>query len=122
MQLKITYAFLIVFTVWFLVLYNRIFDKQLKKYILGIGILQIFWMITRITRGITYGTLKTLTWYAYYIPMIFMPTFYYFSSKYITNRIVKYKKTDIYQPKALLSASQRPWAFIICSITFLPQP
>ena len=95
MQLKITYAFLIVFTVWFLVLYNRIFDKQLKKYILGIGILQIFWMITRITRGITYGTLKTLTWYAYYIPMIFMPTFYYFSSKYITNRIVKYKKTDI---------------------------
>lgn len=52
-------------------------------------------MITRITRGITYGTLKTLTWYAYYIPMIFMPTFYYFSSKYITNRIVKYKKTDI---------------------------
>ncbi len=95
MQLQITYIFLIIFTVWFFTLYNRIFDKQLKKYILAIGGLQIFWMIVRITRGITTGTAKILAWYAYYIPMIFISTFYYFSSKYIITKKIKYKKTDI---------------------------
>ncbi len=86
MQLQITYIFLIIFTVCFFTLYNRIFDKQLKKYILAIGGLQIFWMIVRITRGITTGTAKILAWYAYYIPMIFISTFYYFSSKYIITK------------------------------------
>ena len=43
MQSQITYTFLIIFSIWFLTLYNRIFDKKLKKYILIIGGLQIFW-------------------------------------------------------------------------------
>ncbi len=37
MQTQITYTFLIIFCIWFLTLYNRIFDKKLKKYILLIG-------------------------------------------------------------------------------------
>lgn len=95
MQLQITYSFLIIFSIWFLTLYNRIFDKKLRKYILAIAGLQSFWMILRMMRGITTGTIKNVVWYAYYIPMIFMPTFYYFSSKYITKKTIKFKKTDI---------------------------
>ena len=86
MQSQITYTFLIIFSIWFLTLYNRIFDKKLKKYILIIGGLQIFWMIVRIIKTLTEGTLNNFMWYLYYIPMIFIPTFYYISSKYITDK------------------------------------
>ena len=95
MQTQITYTFLIIFCIWFLTLYNRIFDKKLKKYILLIGGLQVFWMIIRIVKSLTDGALNNFMWYLYYIPMIFMPTFYYFSSKYIANKEIKYKNIDI---------------------------
>ena len=90
MRLQITYTFLIIFCIWFLTLYNRIFDKKLKKYILLIGALQIFWMIVRIIKSLTSGTLNNFMWYLYYVPMIFIPTFYYLSSKYISNKEIKY--------------------------------
>ena len=95
MQSQITYIFLIIFSIWFLTLYNRIFDKKLKKYILLIGGLQIFWMIVRIIKTLTSGTLNNFMWYLYYIPMIFIPTFYYLSSKYITNKENKHKNMSI---------------------------
>ena len=95
MQSQITYTFLIIFSIWFLTLYNRIFDKKLKKYILLIGGLQIFWMIVRIIKTLTSGTLNNFMWYLYYIPMIFIPTFYYLSSKYITDKENKYKNISI---------------------------
>ena len=95
MQSQITYTFLIIFCIWFLTLYNRIFDKKLKKYILLICGLQIFWMTVRIIKSITSGVLNNFMWYLYYVPMIFMPTFYYFSSKYITNQETKCKNINI---------------------------
>lgn len=95
MQSQITYTFLIIFSIWFLTLYNRIFDKKLKKYILIIGGLQIFWMIVRIIKTLTEGTLNNFMWYLYYIPMIFIPTFYYISSKYITDKENKNKNISI---------------------------
>lgn len=95
MQSQITYTFLIIFCIWFLTLYNRIFDKKLKKYILLIGGLQIFWMIIRIIKSLTSGTLNNFMWYLYYIPMIFIPTFYYLSSKYITDKENKNKNISI---------------------------
>lgn len=95
MQLQITYTFLIIFCIWFLTLYNRIFDRKLKKYILLIGGLQIFWMVVRIIKSITSSTLNNFMWYLYYVPMIFIPTLYYLSSKYITKKEENYKIIDV---------------------------
>lgn len=95
MQTQITYTFLLIFSIWFLTLYNRIFDKKLKKYILLIGGLQVFWMIVRIIKTLTNGALNNFMWYLYYIPMIFIPTFYYLSSKYITEKENKHKNISI---------------------------
>ena len=83
--------FLVIFTLWIALLYIRIFDKTLKKYTLGIGICLIFWMILKIIRPFTEGNVSTFMWYLYYIPMIFIPVFYYNASAYLR----KYKQSNI---------------------------
>lgn len=75
--------FLAIFTIWMSFLYIRVFDKKVKKYIFSIGVLLVFWMTTKIVKIKTTGTLESIMWYLYYIPMIFIPTLYYGCSEYL---------------------------------------
>lgn len=80
---------LIMFTFWSIRVYYKVFEKNIKKYVLGIGILLIFWVNIRI---IKIFVRSNFMWYLYYVALIFMPTFYYLCSKYLLN---KNKKINI---------------------------
>ncbi len=84
-QTQQTVLALAIYTIWLTLLYIRIFDKTLKKYVLSIGVLLVFWMIIRIIKPYTTGTITELIWYLYYIPLLFIPTFYYNCSSYLIN-------------------------------------
>lgn len=85
-QTQQSIIFLVIFSVWMAILYIRIFDKTLKKYICSMGILLVFWMIVKITRPYTSGVYSFYFWYLYYIPLLFIPTIYYNCSNYIVNK------------------------------------
>ena len=41
---------LIIFSAWTIRLDYKIFDRKLKKYVIGIGGLLVFWLIIRLTK------------------------------------------------------------------------
>ena len=84
-QTQQTVLALSVYAIWLTLLYIRIFDKTLKKYVLSIGVLLVFWMIVRMTRPYTTGKINEIFWYLYYIPLLLIPTFYYNCSNYLMN-------------------------------------
>ena len=84
-QTQQTVIALVIFSVWLTFLYIRTFDKTLKKYILSIGFLLVFWMIVRILKPYTDGKVTQLFWYLYYVPLLLIPTFYYNCSSYLVN-------------------------------------
>ena len=75
--------FLVIFTIWISTLILRVFDKTLKKYTLSIGICLIFWMIIKVFKHYTTGSIM---WYLFYLPLIFIPTFYYNCSEYLLKK------------------------------------
>ena len=84
-QAQETTIALAIFTIWTTFLYIRVFDKTLKKYILSIGALLIFWMTIKIIRCDINGFMSDILWYLYYFPLIFIPTLYYECSRKIVN-------------------------------------
>ena len=84
-QTQQTVIALAIYTIWLTLLYIRIFDKTLKKYVLSIGVLLAFWMIVRIIKPYTTGRVNEIFWYLYYIPLLLIPTFYYNCSSYLIN-------------------------------------
>ena len=78
--------FLLIFTVWSLSLYIRVYDKKLKKYTAAMVFCIIFWMILRLIRHFAPSQLSVYMWYLYYVPLLFIPTFYYNCSDYLQNR------------------------------------
>ena len=54
-QTQQTILALAIYTIWITLLYIRIFDKTLKKYVLLIGVLLGFWMVVRILKTYTTG-------------------------------------------------------------------
>ena len=95
-QAQETTIALAVFTIWITFLYIRVFDKTVKKYILSIGVLLIFWMTIKIIRCDSNGLVSDILWYLYYLPLIFIPTLYYECSRQIMN--LKSKKNLIIVP------------------------
>ena len=95
--------FLAIFTIWMSFLYIRVFDKKVKKYIFSIGVLLVFWMTTKIVKIKTTGTLESIMWYLYYIPMIFIPTLYYGCSEYLA----KTKGISLFPLLPKMSANRR---------------
>lgn len=75
--------FLVIFTWWICRLYIRVYDRVLKNYTIWIGINLIFWMILKIIRSFTTGNINNLLWYLYYIPLLFIPAFYFNCSHYL---------------------------------------
>ena len=92
-QTQQTILALAIYTIWITLLYIRIFDKTLKKYVLSIGVLLGFWMVVRILKTYTTGFGTEMLWYLYYIPLLLIPTFYYNCSSYLIN--IKNKKRRI---------------------------
>ena len=77
----ITFLFAILFTIWTIRLYYKLYYKKTRRYILLIGLLIVFWMLIRILKGIAVSPLtERMCWYLYYLPLIFIPTLYYISS------------------------------------------
>ena len=84
-QTQQTVLALAIYTIWLTLLYIRIFDKTLKKYVLSIGVLLAFWMIVRMSKPYTTGIVTEIFWYLYYIPLLMIPTCYYNCSSYLIN-------------------------------------
>ena len=84
-QTQQTVLALAIYTIWITPLYIRIFDKTLKKYVLSIGVLLVFWMVIRMVKRYTTGYVTEILWYLYYIPLLMIPTFYYNCSSYLIN-------------------------------------
>ena len=84
-QTQQTVLALAIYTIWITLLYIRIFDKTLKKYVLSIGVLLAFWMVVRMIKTYTTGYITEMLWYLYYIPLLLIPTFYYNCSSYLIN-------------------------------------
>ena len=84
-QTQQTILALAIYTIWITLLYIRIFDKTLKKYVLSIGVLLGFWMVVRMLKTYTTGYATEILWYLYYIPLLMIPTFYYNCSSYLIN-------------------------------------
>ena len=84
-QTQQTVLALAIYTIWLTLLYIRIFDKTLKKYVLSIGVLLAFWMVVRILKPYTTGRVTEIFWYLYYIPLLMIPTCYYNCSSYLIN-------------------------------------
>ena len=105
----ITLLFAVLFTMWTIRLYYKLYDKKTRRYILFIGILIIFWMIIRIIKGIIdFPFLKRMCWYLYYLPLIFIPTLYYISSMSLLNKISKKNKLIIYSISTFLLLLVKP--------------
>lgn len=82
---------LIIFCFGIIFLYYRLYDKKLRNNIIKIGILLIFWMLTRIIKALIIDeNSKIFFWYLYYIPMIMVPYLYYKSANYLLDRKRKY--------------------------------
>ena len=87
----------VLFTFWSVRLYYKLYDKKVRRYVISIGCLIVFWMIVRMTKGVVDSLLlERLCWYLYYIPLIMTPCIFYVCSSSITNAIAKKKKFDIY--------------------------
>ncbi len=80
---------LIILSSWINNLNYRIFDKNLKKYILGMGTLLIFLMCIKLMNLYVNNNYMD---YLHYIPLLYVPTLYYLGSCHITgnkNRTIK---------------------------------
>lgn len=91
---------------------TRIINKQVRHYLIAVGILLAFWLILRTCKWefiAQNGThLGRYLWYGYYIPMVFVPLFGVFiidhigkTENYKTPRYMKY----LYIPAVLLVLS-----------------
>ena len=99
----ITLLFAILFTMWTIRLYYKLYDKKTRRYILFIGILIVFWMLIRIIKGVTLDiNIERICWYLYYLPLIFIPTLFYVCSKSLLSKMNKKKKIFIYLISSIL--------------------
>ncbi len=91
-HLQTTLIWSIIFTFWIIRLYYKLYDKESKKLIMGIGILIIFWLFIKIIKSLFVSNLPVrLCWYLFYIPLIFIPVFLYFCSLKINNKYTRNK-------------------------------
>ena len=99
----ITLLFAILFTMWTIRLYYKLYDKKTRRYILFIGILIVFWMLIRIIRGVTLDiNIERICWYLYYLPLIFIPTLFYVCSNSLLSKMNKTRKIFIYLISSIL--------------------
>ena len=84
----------VIFTIWLVRLYYKLYDKDTKRFVMSIGFLIVFWMFIRIIKSvIEIPFLVRFFWYLYYLPLIFIPLIMYICSKTLINEITNKRKT-----------------------------
>ena len=93
----------IVFTVWSLRLYYKLYDQKTKRYVMFIGYLIAFWMLIRVLNGaINEPTFSRYARYFYYLPLIFIPTFFYIATKTLVSKIDRKRKILLHSISTLM--------------------
>ena len=73
--------------VWTVSVYNRITNKQARKFVLIVGMLMLFWIVAKMAKWEFFpnntDTLVRYLWYAFYIPMLLIPLIGIFVTQYI---------------------------------------
>ena len=96
--------------VWCTSIYNRILNRQIRKYLLWVGTLMLLWLNIRFVKWdyLHYtDPLGRYIWYAFYIPMLFIPLFGVFIIQCIgkpDNYVLPKKIKLLYIPMILLLA------------------
>lgn len=67
--------YIVLFAAWGISVSNRIIQPQVRRYLIAISVLMVFWIAVR---GIKYSLdtcpwLMRCLWYLYYLPMLFIP-------------------------------------------------
>ena len=76
-----------VLVAWCVSIRNRILNKQIRRYLIWVGILMIFWLTIRIVKWRFLSATDPVgryLWYAYYIPMIMIPLFGVFIVRFLS--------------------------------------
>jgi len=71
---------------WGISVYDRIVNKVIRRYMIVLVALMMFWMLMRTLRLTVFHRVFPIgqwCWYAYYISMIFIPQFCLFAAKYV---------------------------------------
>ncbi len=74
--------------IWLQSLHRRIMQKKIRHYLCGTAILICFWLLLRSIRfGLLWdGMIRRYAWYGYYIPMILIPLFGFYTALYMGKR------------------------------------
>lgn len=74
--------------IWLQSLHRRIMQKKIRRYLCGTAILICFWLLLRSIRfGLLWdGMIRRYAWYGYYIPMILIPLFGFYTALYMGKR------------------------------------
>lgn len=108
---------------WGMSVYDRIVHKSIRRYLVVLMGLMMFWMLMRTLRHTVFLHVFPVgqwCWYAYYIPMILIPQFCFLAMKYVG------KPEDYHMPKkwhminilsiililGILTNDLHQWAFI----------
>ncbi len=93
---------------WCVSIRNRILNKQIRRYLFWVGILMIFWLTVRIVKWRFLDATDPVgryLWYAYYIPMIFVPLFGVYIVQYVgkpENYVIPKKIILLFVPAVFL--------------------
>ena len=70
-----SFIYIGLFGAWGVSVWRRIVQKQVRRYLLVVSVLIVFWMAMRTAKYflVMDPNGNRLTWYAYYIPMLFIP-------------------------------------------------
>ena len=93
---------------------NRIINKTLRRYLQNIALCCIFWMLLRLVKyemTVRGDTINFLIHYAYYIPLIMIPTFSFFAALYTRHSEKYYIPKIIFLP--IISTSLSMILFVI---------
>lgn len=99
-----------VLIVWCASIYNRILNRQIRKYLLWVGGLMLLWLNVRFIKWdfLHYtDPLGRYIWYAFYIPMLVIPLLGVFIIQYVgkpENYVLPKKIKFLYIPAILLLA------------------
>src|SRR5574344_1277262 len=70
-----SFIYIGLFGAWGVSVWRRIVQKQIRRYLLAASVLIVFWLTIRTIKfhlGMNFNVNLQL-WYAYYIPMLFIP-------------------------------------------------
>ena len=90
--------------IWLMFLHFRLFDKKIRRYMMYIGYLLVFWLSARYLRVMVFidTIFHTYMWYLYYVGLIFIPTIYYLCCSYLSKKDNIKEKYIVYSVSLIL--------------------